>query len=74
LNNSFTESQFKSTLKSIGEFECTLGIIGFNEGGLEISLPKSISSGARYVICIVKLDEENPTYAGLAQENGFGST
>jgi hypothetical protein len=50
------------------------GIIGFNEGGLEIFLQKSISSGARYVICIVKLDEENPTYAGLAQENGFGST
>jgi hypothetical protein len=23
--------------------------------------------------CTVKLDEENPTYAGLAQENGFGS-
>ncbi len=21
----------------------------------------------------VKMDEENPTYAGLAQENGFGS-
>jgi hypothetical protein len=50
------------------------GIIGFNEGGLEIFLTKkSISSGARYVICIVKLDDENPTYAGLAQENGFGS-
>ncbi len=24
-------------------------------------------------ICTVKLDEENPTYAGMAQENGFGS-
>jgi hypothetical protein len=23
--------------------------------------------------CIVKLDEENPSYASLAQENGFGS-
>jgi hypothetical protein len=23
--------------------------------------------------CTVKLDEQNPTYAGLAQENGFGS-
>jgi hypothetical protein len=23
--------------------------------------------------CTVKLDEENPIYAGLAQENGFGS-
>jgi hypothetical protein len=26
------------------------------------------------VICTVKLDEENPTYDGLAQENSFGST
>jgi hypothetical protein len=26
------------------------------------------------VICTVKLDEENPTFDGLAQENGFGST
>jgi hypothetical protein len=24
--------------------------------------------------CTVKLDEENPMYASLAQENGFGST
>jgi hypothetical protein len=34
---------------------------------------KSIPSGARYVICTVELDEENPTYASLGQENGFGS-
>jgi hypothetical protein len=33
---------------------------------------KSISSGAQYVICTVKLDEENSTYASFAQENGFG--
>jgi hypothetical protein len=26
------------------------------------------------VICKVKLDEENPTFDGFAQENGFGST
>ncbi len=26
------------------------------------------------VICTVKLDEENPTFDGLAQETGFGST
>ncbi len=24
--------------------------------------------------CRVKLDEENPKYAGLAQENGFGNS
>jgi len=23
--------------------------------------------------CTIKLDEENPNYAGLAQENGLGS-
>jgi hypothetical protein len=34
---------------------------------------KSIPSGARYLICTVKLDEENPTYASLGQENGFSS-
>jgi hypothetical protein len=34
--------------------------------------PKSISSGARYVICRVKFDEEDPMYVGLAHENGFG--
>jgi hypothetical protein len=28
---------------------------------------------AQYVICTLKLDEENPKYADLAQENGFGS-
>jgi hypothetical protein len=38
-----------------------------------VVLCKSISSGAEYVICTVKFDEENPSYAGLAQENGFGS-
>jgi hypothetical protein len=27
-----------------------------------------------YVICTIKLDEENPTFDGLAQEIGFGST
>jgi hypothetical protein len=26
------------------------------------------------VICTVKLDEEHPTYDGLAQVNSFGST
>jgi hypothetical protein len=26
------------------------------------------------VICTVKVDEENPMYADLAQENGSGST
>ncbi len=30
-------------------------------------------NGAWYVICTVKLVEENPMYAGLAQENGFGA-
>jgi len=25
------------------------------------------------MICTGKMDEENPTYAGLTQENGFGS-
>jgi hypothetical protein len=36
---------------------------------------KIISSCAWvYVICTVKLDEENPTFDGFAQENGFGST
>jgi len=23
--------------------------------------------------CTIKMDEKNPTYAGLIQENGFGS-
>jgi hypothetical protein len=35
-------------------------------------ISKSNSSGAQYVIPI-KLDEERWKYAGLAQENGFGS-
>jgi hypothetical protein len=34
---------------------------------------KSISSGAQYVICTVKLDEEKSNYIGLPQEHGFGS-
>jgi hypothetical protein len=34
---------------------------------------KSISSGGQYVILHSKMDEENPTYAGLTQDNGFGS-
>jgi len=40
-----------------------------------IFLHLTISSGARYVILhTVKLDEEyHPMFAGLAQENGFGS-
>jgi hypothetical protein len=29
---------------------------------------KSISNGAEYVIWTVKLDEENPKYAGLARK------
>ncbi len=31
-------------------------------------------NGACYVICTVKLVQENPMYAGLAQENGFGGS
>jgi hypothetical protein len=34
---------------------------------------KSIGICARYVTCTVKLVEENPTFAGLAQGIGFGS-
>jgi hypothetical protein len=34
---------------------------------------QSISSGAQYVICTVKFNEEKSKYAGLGQENGFGS-
>ncbi len=34
---------------------------------------KSISSGAQYVTCTVKLDEEKSNYTGLPQEYGFGS-
>jgi hypothetical protein len=35
--------------------------------------PKSISSCAQYVICTVKVDGKMSKYAGLAQDNGFGS-
>jgi hypothetical protein len=36
--------------------------------------PQSIPNGAQYVILhSKKIDEENPTYAGLTQENSFGS-
>jgi len=34
-----------------------------------VTITKSISSGAQYVI----LHKESPTHAGLAQDNGFGS-
>jgi hypothetical protein len=39
-------------------------------------LSKSISSGAQYVVILQSKNgwrKSNPTYAGLAQENGFGS-
>jgi len=35
---------------------------------IQMQSSKSISSGAQYVICTAKLDEENPKYVGLAQE------
>jgi hypothetical protein len=36
------------------------------------TMTKSISNSALYVISTVKLDEENPMYASLTQENGSG--
>jgi hypothetical protein len=35
---------------------------------------KSISRGAQYVICTVKLDEEKLKHAGLAQKNDFAES
>jgi hypothetical protein len=34
---------------------------------------KNISNSDQYVILHSKMDEKNPTYASLTQENGFGS-
>jgi hypothetical protein len=48
LNKIFTENSFKSKLKNLGKFGCTLGIIespwqvGFNEGDLEVLTPKGV--------------------------------
>jgi hypothetical protein len=39
----------------------------------QIPLDKRISSSAQDMIWTLKLDEEKSKYAGLAQENGFGS-
>jgi hypothetical protein len=40
-------------------------------GGLNTRVPKNISSGAQYVICTAKMDEENPTNVGLTQGKWF---
>jgi hypothetical protein len=37
------------------------------------SFPESTHSGAQYIICTVKLNEESSKYPGLVQENGFSS-
>jgi hypothetical protein len=39
----------------------------------QIPLDKRISSGSQDMIWTLNLDEEKSKYAGLAQENGFGS-
>jgi hypothetical protein len=51
-------------------------VVSSKDSGSQSCLKKNISIGAQYVILHSKqMDEENPnpTYACLAQENGFGS-